>query len=216
MIDYREVHERLKIKTPIHKWIKRMISRCDLIEGYDYVTEIEDVGKTVRTNYKLSENAVKEICLIQNTKEGKLYRRYLIECEKLLVQINPKLVNSLANTLNIIDGQKCTSKNLDTLLIECEQKTKELIEQLERTNKLENSYCLSDVCCKFQDCSPIDISHDLYMDNYTDYSVNGKFPTEYAPDSMISVTDKYGRAYVRFTELYWISEYIKSKGYKLK
>lgn len=177
MIDYREVHERLKIKTPIHKWIKRMISRCDLIEGYDYVTEIEDVGKTVRTNYKLSENAVKEICLIQNTKEGKLYRRYLIECE---------------------------------------QKTKELIEQLERTNKLENSYCLSDVCCKFQDCSPIDISHGLYMDNYTDYRVNGKFPTEYAPDSMISVTDKYGRAYVRFTELYWISEYIKSKGYKLK
>lgn len=210
MIDYREVHERLKIKTPIHKWIKRMIDRCDLINGYDYVTEVEKVNRTVRTNYMLSENAVKEICLIQNTKEGKLYRRYLIECEKLLVQINPKLVENLSNTLNIFDGLNCPSKNIDMVLIECEKKTKELKDQLE------NTYCLSDICCKFKDCSPIDISHELYMDNYTDYRANGKFPTEFAPDSMVSVTDRFGRAYVRFKELYWISEYIKSKGYQLK
>ena len=85
-----------------------------------------------------------------------------------------------------------------------------------KTKELENTYCLSDICCKFKDCLPIDISHELYMDNYTDYRVNGEVPTEFAHDSMVSVTDRFGRARIRFKELYWISEYIKSKGYQLK
>ena len=209
-VDGRYLWSKLYNKGKFADWWKRVVlNKYKFEENVDFVKLKTIVnGGGLQYDYQLSIDMAKELCMLSATELGRTYRKYLLEVEK---KANEQIKLTVLQTLS----QNCETE-FNTAILELVSKYNELKEQLERTNKLENTYCLSDVCCKFKDCSPIDISHELYMDNYTDYRLNGKFPTEYAPDSMVPVTDRYGRAYVRFKELYWISEYIKSKGYELK
>lgn len=86
IISGRELHEKLKIKTPYKKWMDRMIE-YGFIENTDFVTvgqkcPIANGGYQTQTDHIMKLDMAKEIAMIQRSPEGKAIRQYLIEIEK--------------------------------------------------------------------------------------------------------------------------------------
>lgn len=87
IVSGRELHEKLKIKTPYKKWMDRMIE-YGFVENTDFVTvgqkcPIANGGYQTQTDHILKLDMAKEIAMIQRTPEGKAIRQYLIEIEKV-------------------------------------------------------------------------------------------------------------------------------------
>lgn len=85
-VSARELHERLNIGTPYHKWFPRM---CEygFEENTDYTVTDKNVhnsngGKQTIKDADISIDMAKQICMIQRTPEGKQCRQYLIDLEK--------------------------------------------------------------------------------------------------------------------------------------
>lgn len=82
----RELHERLGIETPYHKWFPRM---CEygFEDGKDF-QEVSDkivqnpLGGRPTTDHQLTLSMAKELCMIQRTEQGREVRRYLIRVEE--------------------------------------------------------------------------------------------------------------------------------------
>ena len=87
IVSGRELHEKLKIKTPYKKWMDRMIE-YGFVENTDFVTvgqkcPIANGGYQTQTDHIMKLDMAKEIAMIQRTPEGKAIRQYLIEIEKV-------------------------------------------------------------------------------------------------------------------------------------
>ncbi len=88
-VSARELHTQLNIKTAFRDWFPRM-TEYGFIEGADFnMLKIERVqmegNREVRrevTDYSISVDMAKQICMIQRTPEGKAVRQYLINLEK--------------------------------------------------------------------------------------------------------------------------------------
>lgn len=88
-VSARDLHERLNIKTAFKDWFPRM---CEygFEEGEDFnVLKNERVQmegsrevKREITDYNITVDMAKQICMIQRTPEGKECRQYLIDLEK--------------------------------------------------------------------------------------------------------------------------------------
>lgn len=85
LVDGRELHQKLGVETPYHKWFPRM---CDygFQENVDYRTKMsirsDGLPGKMREDNELSLSMAKEICMLQRTQKGKEVRLYLIEIEK--------------------------------------------------------------------------------------------------------------------------------------
>ena len=88
-VSARELHEQLHIGTAFKDWFPRM-AEYGFVEGADFnMLKIERVqmegSREVRrevTDYNISVDMAKQICMIQRTPEGKAVRQYLIDLEK--------------------------------------------------------------------------------------------------------------------------------------
>lgn len=81
-VSARELHEKLNIETPFKKWIDRM---CEygFEESKDFWTKMsESTGGRPSTEYDLTIDMAKQICMIQRTPEGRECRQYFIDLEK--------------------------------------------------------------------------------------------------------------------------------------
>ena len=82
----RELHERLGIETPYHKWFPRM-REYGFENGKDF-QEVSDkivqnpLGGRPTTDHQLTLSMAKELCMIQRTEQGREVRRYLIRVEE--------------------------------------------------------------------------------------------------------------------------------------
>ena len=103
-VSARELHEKLKIGTPYHKWFPRM---CEygFVENLDYIVTDKNVhnsngGRQTVKDAEISVDMAKQICMIQRTPEGKQCRQYLIDLEK--AWNTPEQV--MARALKMADG----------------------------------------------------------------------------------------------------------------
>lgn len=88
-VSARELHEKLNIGTAFKDWFPRM---CEygFSENEDFnplkIERIQKEGnrevKRAVTDYQISIDMAKQICMIQRTPEGKQVRQYLIDLEK--------------------------------------------------------------------------------------------------------------------------------------
>lgn len=81
-VSARDLHELLNIETPFHKWFPRM---CEygFSEDTDFWTKMsESTGGRPATDYDISIEMAKEICMIQRTAIGRKIRQYFIDLEK--------------------------------------------------------------------------------------------------------------------------------------
>ena len=121
----RELHEKLKIKTPYHIWFPRMVE-YGFIDGTDYFTENKNVHREdgrkmpqVQIDHIIKLDMAKHIAMIQRTPEGMEIRQKLIDLEKNVS------VNQFAGL----------SKELQAILV-IDQRT---MKQEQRISALENT-----------------------------------------------------------------------------
>lgn len=121
----RELHEKLKIKTPYHIWFPRMVE-YGFVDGTDYFTENKNVHREdgrkmpqVQIDHIIKLDMAKHIAMIQRTPEGMEIRQKLIDLEKNVS------VNQFAGI----------SKELQAILV-IDQRT---MKQEQRISALENT-----------------------------------------------------------------------------
>lgn len=84
-VSARELHEFLQISTEFAKWMHRMCEyNFSENEDYEVFVKNDDNSKSGRpaTDYRLTIEMAKEICMIQRNEKGKQARLYFIELEK--------------------------------------------------------------------------------------------------------------------------------------
>lgn len=102
-VDARTLHRWLKNGERFATWIKKRIKTYGFIENEDYVlisaiTEIKTGrgGNRRSIDYLLTLDTAKELSMVENNDQGRMARRYFINCEKAL----RKTVFSLMNQFN--------------------------------------------------------------------------------------------------------------------
>lgn len=82
-VSARELHEALHIGTRFNDWFPRMVG-YGFAEGTDFYSKTSktESGGRPSTDYEISVDMAKQICMIQRTPEGKQCRQYLIDLEK--------------------------------------------------------------------------------------------------------------------------------------
>ncbi|WP_176543951.1 antA/AntB antirepressor family protein [Bacillus toyonensis] len=90
-VNARELHERLLVSTPFHKWIERKIENYGFSKEQDFWTFLsESTGGRPSKEYTFTLDAGKEIAMIENNEMGRAIRKYFIEVEKRFRQQQAK------------------------------------------------------------------------------------------------------------------------------
>ena len=92
-VDARELHGFLAVGRDFSNWIKDRINEYEFIEDVDYVLIRQNGGtKTGRggdrrsIDYHLSLDMAKELGMVEKNEQGRLIRRYFIDCERAALQ----------------------------------------------------------------------------------------------------------------------------------
>ncbi len=98
-VNGRELHDFLEIGRDYSNWMKDRIAEYDFIEGLDFI-----VVETLRSpnsastkarrqrvkEYFLSLGMAKELSMVERNEQGRLARRYFIDCERRLASAAPE------------------------------------------------------------------------------------------------------------------------------
>ena len=89
VVNCRDLHNWLKVKTKFATWIKRRISEYEFVQEVDFrvsqnwEAQESETYKSEKIEYFGTLNMCKELAMVERTKQGKEARRYFIECERL-------------------------------------------------------------------------------------------------------------------------------------
>ncbi|HEF3492135.1 TPA: antA/AntB antirepressor family protein, partial [Campylobacter coli] len=86
----------LEIDTKFADWIKNRISHYNFIENQDYIIELVYTKGRPRKEYYVTLDMAKELCMVENNEKGRQARRYFIECEKRLKNLEQEKMQKLA------------------------------------------------------------------------------------------------------------------------
>ncbi|EOI4543322.1 antA/AntB antirepressor family protein [Campylobacter jejuni] len=92
----REIFQFLNSEQEYANWIKNRISHYNFIENQDYVIELVYTKGRPRKEYYVTLDMAKELCMIENNEKGRQARRYFIECEKRLKNLEQEKMQKLA------------------------------------------------------------------------------------------------------------------------
>ena len=92
-VDARELHTFLEVGRDFSTWIKDRIDQGMFVEGKDYVVfpgiGENPLGGRPAKEYGLTISMAKELSMLERNDQGKLARKYFIECEERLAAIVP-------------------------------------------------------------------------------------------------------------------------------
>ena len=115
-VSARELHEKLNIGTRFNDWFPRM-TEYGFVEGTDFYSKMSKTenGGRPSTDYEISVDMAKQICMIQRTPEGKVVRQYLIDLEKAwntpeqvfarALKMSDQTISSLKDRCKFLGGQ---------------------------------------------------------------------------------------------------------------
>ncbi|WP_283785601.1 antA/AntB antirepressor family protein, partial [Campylobacter jejuni] len=112
-------------------WIKNRINQYDFIENQDYIIELVYTKGRPRKEYYVTLDMAKELCMVENNEKGRQARRYFIECEKRLKNLEQEKMQKLAFNQSL--GYKSQLKQQKE---KYENKIKALQYDLEHKNEL--------------------------------------------------------------------------------
>ncbi|ECX3641060.1 phage antirepressor Ant [Campylobacter coli] len=92
----REIFQFLNSEQEYANWIKNRISHYDFIENQDYIIEIVYTKGRPRKEYYVTLDMAKELCMVENNEKGRQARRYFIDCEKRLKNLEAEQMQKLA------------------------------------------------------------------------------------------------------------------------
>ena len=82
-VSARDLHKGLEITERFQSWFNRQL-QYGFEENMDYVgcKEFNTLAKQELQDYQISVDMAKQICMIQRSDKGKLYRQYFLDLEK--------------------------------------------------------------------------------------------------------------------------------------
>lgn len=84
-VSARDLHEGLEINTDFRKWFPRM-TEYGFTENVDWKRVYQKCptlgGAQNMVDYQISTDMAKQICMIQRSEKGRLYRQYFLDLEK--------------------------------------------------------------------------------------------------------------------------------------
>ena len=144
-VSARELHEGLKVQQDFSDWIKKQLTNVDAIENTDFSLlkgKTSEVGGRPSLEYILTVDIAKEICMVVGVSPrtnaetkvlSKQFRRYFIECEKKLGEVDTK-AHLLLDIYN--GGQEAIVATRE--LVELEKKP--LLDKIEEQTPKANYY----------------------------------------------------------------------------
>lgn len=118
-VSARDLYEKLNIRTEFAKWFSRM---CEY--GFSHENDYSEIivkndenskGGRPATDYNISVDMAKQLCMIQRTPEGRECRQYFIDLEKAwntpeqifarALKMADKSIESLKDRCNFLGGQ---------------------------------------------------------------------------------------------------------------
>ncbi|EOZ8768784.1 antA/AntB antirepressor family protein, partial [Campylobacter jejuni] len=127
----REIFQFLNSLQDYSNWIKNRISHYNFIENQDYIIELVYTKGRPRKEYYITLDMAKELCMAENNEKGRQARRYFIECEKRLKNLEAEQMQKLAFHQSL--GYKSQLKQQKE---HYENKIKALQYDLEKKNEL--------------------------------------------------------------------------------
>ena len=119
LINARELHKALMCNRQYANWIREKINKYYFLKNQDFFTfnkfvkrEGSNLG-TRLTEYYITIDMAKELCMVENNETGRKIRRYFIETEKRYVfgdrPIFRRILGLSLNSTQIfaIDRKKC-------------------------------------------------------------------------------------------------------------
>ncbi|HED4583076.1 TPA: antA/AntB antirepressor family protein [Campylobacter jejuni] len=95
-VNVREIFQFLNSEQEYANWIKNRISHYNFIENQDYIIELVYTKGRPRKEYYVTLDMAKELCMVENNEKGRQARRYFIECEKRLKNLEQEKMQKLA------------------------------------------------------------------------------------------------------------------------
>ncbi|HEA7276629.1 TPA: antA/AntB antirepressor family protein [Campylobacter jejuni] len=130
-VNAREIYKIINSEQEFANWIKNRISHYNFIENQDYIIELVYTKGRPRKEYYVTLDMAKELCMVENNEKGRQARRYFIECEKRLKNLEQEKMQKLAFHQSL--GYKSQLKQQKE---HYENKIKALKYDLENKNKL--------------------------------------------------------------------------------
>ena len=125
-VSAKDLHEKLNIETPFKKWIDRMCD-YDFEESKDFWTKMsKSTGGRPSTEYNLSVDMAKQICMIQRSPEGKQIRQYFLDLEKAWNTPEQVMARALKMAGKTIDSLKDRCKFLGGQVVEQQKLIEEM------------------------------------------------------------------------------------------
>ena len=137
-VSARELHEGLKATERFQQWFDKRVKKYGFEEEVDFTsvktfTLVNNGAKKELQDYAITIDMAKELCMVQNNELGRKFRKYFIECERRLKEINSQEQLKANLLLSIYNGGQegiVASKQL------VELETKPLLKQIEEQKPL--------------------------------------------------------------------------------
>ena len=154
-VSARELHEKLEVTERFSSWFDRML-KYGFEENVDFTsvksfTVVNNGAQKPIDEYYISIDMAKEICMIQRSDKGRMFRQYFIECERRLVETNKKAmpqtyIEAVESLLNELKKNQALEERGKLLLEQKEEAEKETerIYQVNR-NFHNNLYTASEI-----------------------------------------------------------------------
>ena len=122
-VDARTLHGWLKNGDRFATWIKKRLSTYGFVENQDYVivSEVTETirtygknqrkGRSVKKEFILTLGAAKELSMVENNEQGRVARRYFINCEKALNQASKSIQLEIGRAIQYFDQFNASLSN---------------------------------------------------------------------------------------------------------
>lgn len=172
LIDARELHRALKNKRKFANWISERIEKYQFVENTDFFKRNNFVTlgnlRRPQTDYYITVDMAKELCMVENNETGRNIRRYFIEVEKRYRNIinagnnTNQLINIMQNAIDYMRENNIRVDNLEIELNQVKEEVKELKSKIDV--KIKNDYCLaSDIAEQLNIYSENKIPHSNFI-----------------------------------------------------
>ena len=142
-VSARELHEKLEVTERFSSWFDRML-KYGFEENVDFTsvksfTVVNNGAQKPIDEYYISIDMAKEICMIQRSDKGRMFRQYFIECERRLIETNKKAmpqtyIEAVESLLNELKKNQALEEQ-GKLLLEQKQAAEKETERIYQVNK---------------------------------------------------------------------------------
>ena len=153
LINARELHRELGNKRKFADWIKQRVEKYNFLKNQDFITFHKFVKRgennlgSKLTEYYVTMDMAKELCMVENNEKGRFVRRYFIETEKRYRDIintnnnSNQLIDIMQNAIKYMKENNLRVDNLELGLKEVKNEIKNIKSSIDI--KIKNNYCLA-------------------------------------------------------------------------